>query len=374
MKRALRKAYIITVAAARDARSITPAADWLVDNFHVVQEQVRAIRVDLPPGFHKQLPRLINGPFQGSAGLRPVLGLRRPHRQPLRPADAVPLPARLPDRAATDDRRALGGRDHAARRAGRESTAPGRGNGERPGRAPGGECTGRPAPRRRDRTDRKPCSPALRRRCRRLSRSNWSAGCAKRTREPRRRCAGSTQRLAAQGTTADKVVEAQQQRQGAANVTIRNVITSMRLMSSIDWRDVFESVSLVRRDFAGGQQFCQPRFPDAGSVPARDRGTCAGSLQSESEIASRIIQAASRAGQDARNGDAAAVRRADPGYYLVAKGRRAFEKSINCRVVGPQPSGQAPTRPSACPAISGLSPSSPRSSWDWRWPGTTNGP
>ena len=37
----------------RSARNapITPAADWLVDNFHVVDEQVREIRDDLPPGY-----------------------------------------------------------------------------------------------------------------------------------------------------------------------------------------------------------------------------------------------------------------------------------------------------------------------------------
>ena len=39
--RALRTAYHATVAAVREERTITPAADWLVDNFHVVEEQIR---------------------------------------------------------------------------------------------------------------------------------------------------------------------------------------------------------------------------------------------------------------------------------------------------------------------------------------------
>jgi cyclic beta-1,2-glucan synthetase len=64
-ERTLRQCYVAMIAAARDARSITPAADWLVDNFHVVQEQVHAIRTDLPPSFQRQLPRLIDGPFKG---------------------------------------------------------------------------------------------------------------------------------------------------------------------------------------------------------------------------------------------------------------------------------------------------------------------
>ena len=44
-----------------------PGADWLVNNFHLVEEQVRDIRVDLPPAFHRQLPKLTGGPFQGYA-------------------------------------------------------------------------------------------------------------------------------------------------------------------------------------------------------------------------------------------------------------------------------------------------------------------
>jgi len=63
--RALRTAYHATVAAVREERTISPAADWLVDNFHVVEEQVREIRIDLPPGFHRQLPKLKDGPFEG---------------------------------------------------------------------------------------------------------------------------------------------------------------------------------------------------------------------------------------------------------------------------------------------------------------------
>lgn len=64
-ERALRKAYVATMGAARDPRSVPSFADWLLDNFHVAQEQMRAIRTDLLPGIHKQLPSLIDGPFQG---------------------------------------------------------------------------------------------------------------------------------------------------------------------------------------------------------------------------------------------------------------------------------------------------------------------
>ena len=52
------------IAEAIDARAtITPAAEWLIDNFHVVEKQIRAIRVDLPSGYYRQLPKLASGPF-----------------------------------------------------------------------------------------------------------------------------------------------------------------------------------------------------------------------------------------------------------------------------------------------------------------------
>ena len=49
----------------REEGPITPAAEWLVDNFHVVDEVVRQIREDLPPGFYRQLPKLADGALQG---------------------------------------------------------------------------------------------------------------------------------------------------------------------------------------------------------------------------------------------------------------------------------------------------------------------
>src|SRR5574341_1005088 len=63
--RALREAYRLMATAIREERAIIPAAEWLVDNFHVVDEQLREIRDDLPPGFYRELPKLIEGPLAG---------------------------------------------------------------------------------------------------------------------------------------------------------------------------------------------------------------------------------------------------------------------------------------------------------------------
>ena len=57
---------IVQASAELEAgRSVVPAAEWLLDNYHLVQEQIREIRDDLPPGYYRQLPKLADGPFAG---------------------------------------------------------------------------------------------------------------------------------------------------------------------------------------------------------------------------------------------------------------------------------------------------------------------
>ncbi|HKZ74451.1 MAG TPA: hypothetical protein VJ011_10320, partial [Steroidobacteraceae bacterium] len=58
-------AYRAIAKAVDEGRTITPAAEWLLDNYHVVEEQIREIREDLPPGYYRQLPKLASGPFIG---------------------------------------------------------------------------------------------------------------------------------------------------------------------------------------------------------------------------------------------------------------------------------------------------------------------
>src|SRR3954465_11755879 len=71
-EKALLAAYRSIAKAVDEGRSITPAAEWVLDNFHVVEEQIREIREDLPPGFYRQLPKLAEGPF---AGIPRVFGI-----------------------------------------------------------------------------------------------------------------------------------------------------------------------------------------------------------------------------------------------------------------------------------------------------------
>jgi cyclic beta-1,2-glucan synthetase len=52
-------------AATRQHRRITPAGEWLLDNFYLVEEQIRIARRHLPRGYSHELPRLEHGPSSG---------------------------------------------------------------------------------------------------------------------------------------------------------------------------------------------------------------------------------------------------------------------------------------------------------------------
>src|SRR5215469_6275690 len=63
--RVLLDCYRTLAQAIQQEHAITPAAEWLVDNFHVVDEQIREIRDDLPAGFYRKLPKLESGHLEG---------------------------------------------------------------------------------------------------------------------------------------------------------------------------------------------------------------------------------------------------------------------------------------------------------------------
>ncbi len=62
--RVLLESYRAIAQAIRQEYAITPAAEWLVDNYHIVDEQLREIQDDLPPGYYRELPKLAEGPLE----------------------------------------------------------------------------------------------------------------------------------------------------------------------------------------------------------------------------------------------------------------------------------------------------------------------
>ena len=51
--------------AANDDRDVGPAGEWLLDNYHVVQEHIREVHESLPGGYYRELPELASGPLAG---------------------------------------------------------------------------------------------------------------------------------------------------------------------------------------------------------------------------------------------------------------------------------------------------------------------
>ncbi|WP_417774161.1 GH36-type glycosyl hydrolase domain-containing protein [Stappia sp.] len=323
-------AYQSSAAELESGRGVVPAAEWLLDNYHVVEEQIHEIRDDLPPGYYRQLPKLSEGPF---AGYPRVLGLawafvahtdslfdrERLRRflvayqevQPLTIGElwAVAITLRF---VLIENLRRLADQITAARAARTEAAALAKRL-----LLPGEARSALDA----DIASRSPKPlPEL-----------FAAHLAKqlRNQDPATTPALKwlEERLALQGVSIDDVVQHAQQRQGASNVTVRNIVTSMRLVSDIDWADLFESVSLVDERLRARSAFSDMDFPTRDLYRNAIEQLARGSSFSELEIVDHTLVAARESAAEA-DGTADAERFADPGYHLIAQGRPALERAI----------------------------------------------
>ena len=64
-QRVLEEARERLAAAAAANRGITPAGEWMLDNFYVIDEQIRTARRHLPKGYSRELPRVAEGTSAG---------------------------------------------------------------------------------------------------------------------------------------------------------------------------------------------------------------------------------------------------------------------------------------------------------------------
>ena len=58
-------AHALLAEAVKGNRRATPAGEWLLDNFYLIEEQIRTARRHFPKGYSRELPRLANGPSAG---------------------------------------------------------------------------------------------------------------------------------------------------------------------------------------------------------------------------------------------------------------------------------------------------------------------
>jgi cyclic beta-1,2-glucan synthetase len=60
----LLSAYRALAEATRLKKTVSPASEWFVDNFHIIEEQLRDIQKHLPPNYYKGLPKVSAAPLK----------------------------------------------------------------------------------------------------------------------------------------------------------------------------------------------------------------------------------------------------------------------------------------------------------------------
>lgn len=333
--RVLLSAYRAIGAAIRDEQAITPAAEWLVDNFHVVEEQIREIRDDLPRGFYRLLPKLAEGPLAGYPRVFGMVWAFVAHTDSHFDPDSLVRFVRAYQRVqpltigelwAVAITLRIVFVENLRRSAERiVSSRVGRQAADQVADRLLGIASG----------EAEPAAAVLRGFEATLLSRAFAVQLIQRLRDqdpavmPALRWLDD--RLAAQGTTAEEVVREELQLQGAANVTVRNVITSMRLISDVEWADFFESVSLVDEVLRAESDFAAMDFPTRDRYRHAVEDLARGSGHSEIEIARCATALAFAAGSPPGSAETSAPER-DPGYYLISAGRRDLERELGLRV------------------------------------------
>ena len=325
--RVLVESYRVLARAIREERTITPAAEWLVDNFSVVDEQLREIRDDLPADYYRELPKLADGPLDGFPR---VLGLawayiahtdsrfdpeslRRMARayQEVEPltigelwAVAISLRILLVENLRRLAERIV--RSRADRQAADELAD------RLLGLAiEGGKTVAAPT---LDQLSRAELSTAGRVQLfQRLRDSDPAVTPALRWLE---------ELVASQGTTAEELVQVEHQRMATMNVTVRNVVTSMRLISWFDWAEFVESVSLVDDVLREGSGFDAMDFATRNQYRTAVEELARRSGRTEIEVARRAVDMASRPLVGASDAPDAVATSASAGRRLLPDLRR----------------------------------------------------
>ncbi|HEY3129173.1 MAG TPA: glucoamylase family protein [Acidobacteriota bacterium] len=132
------------------------------------------------------------------------------------------------------------------------------------------------------------------------------------------------------------VVQQEQNRRTAKQVSISNIITSLRRLSRTDWRKLFEEVSLVeeilRTEPAG--IYAQMDFDTRDAYRHAVEEMARGAGRSEISVAQQAVsQVRSAFSEDWRGNSEDIPPHYHVGYYLIGDGRPALDSQLGCRVV-----------------------------------------
>ncbi|MEX2562886.1 MAG: glucoamylase family protein [Nitriliruptoraceae bacterium] len=338
---ALLGAYRRVVKAVETKQDIAPAEEWFLDNYHIVDEQLREVRQHLPRHYYHRLPKLSEGQhLQGYPRVYSLVWGYVAHTdsnveastfrdfvrayqnvEPLNLGElwAIPIHLRF---ALLENLLRLASRVAVARDASMTADVIADLMLSRDARK---LATGQAMLSRLDATpladafvvrfvqrfrDRDPSTtPAL----------QWLEA-----------------KLATDGISSLEVVAREHQEQAAANESVRHIITSMRSMSSIDWFSLVESVCLLDEALGSSYPFERLDFATRDEYRHQIEKLAIRSDLPEIDIAraaSHLAAAAGVAEAHAANPSDRSDLQAhdDPGYYLLGAGRRQLEARIGYR-------------------------------------------
>jgi len=336
------------LAVAADAeRRHTPAAEWLLDNFYLIEEEVRTARRHLPRGYSRKLPRLaLAGANGAGAGLPRVYDLALQAishgdgqvgrgtltrfvaaYQSVQPLDlgelwAFPIMLRL---ALIENLRRVAVRVDVAHIE--------RGTAGAWADSMVAVAENSPSDLILVIADMARSGPPL---------SN--AFVAEFARRLQGRGAALMlalnwieQRLGESGQTIEQLVQLEARQQAANQVSVSNSIGSLRLLGAMNWRDFVESLSSVEQTL---------RADPAGVYPAMDFSTrdcyrhvveeiAALSPRSETEVAREAVALASAAAAKSGAGAGSDARQAHVGFYLLGASRARLERAVHAKLPRP---------------------------------------
>jgi cyclic beta-1,2-glucan synthetase len=324
--RALRHAYRTLAGDVRNGEAFVPAGEWLLDNFHLVESEIREIRHDLPARYCAELPKLAT---------RELAGVARVHAMAvelLRSSDArldsqrltrfvnayqTVAPLTLGELWAWPSILKLALIEH-IRRLSDELLE------SRTARLEVDRyVTGFEQARARGRTFPLPHVIDIAFVDQLLQRMReYGAGAS----ELRKQL---EERLSAAGTTVEDAVRAEHQRQAMGHISMGNSITSLRLCTTLDWNKYVEHVSLIEqilhRDphgtYARMEFASRDRYRHAVEELADPSG------EAQVRVALRAIESARQAAEQTGSGS----RASHVGYHLIGPGRHDLEVDVAYR-------------------------------------------
>ena len=321
--RVLRQAYRSLAGDVRRGEPIAPAAEWLLDNFHLVEGEMREIRRHLPSRYYLELPKLATRELAGTPRVYALavellrysdarLDAHRLNRFIYAYQTVAPLS--IGELWAWPSMLKLALIEH-LRRLSEELIESRAGRLEADRYFSGFEST----PRR----IRLPSLPGV-------FHVAFVDQLLQRMREYGAGAAGLRkqleERLDAAGATVEEAVRAEHQRQAMSHLSMGNSITSLRLCATLDWNEYVEGVSLIERILQrdppgvyGRMEFAsRDRYRHAVEALADPTG------EAQVRVALRAVesarQAAEKLGTDSRS--------AHVGYHLIGPGRRELESDV----------------------------------------------